>query len=276
MELETPNEHVVLITGASSGVGQCTARLLSDRGYTVFGTSRDASSADSIPGVQMLSLDVRADDSVRTCIADVVNRSGRLDVLINNAGYELAGALEELSLDEARAQFETNFFGVVRMVNAVLPLMRQQRRGHIINVSSLSGLTAIPFLGFYSASKCALEGYTEALRQEVRPFSIHVSLTEAGFLRTSMMNHRQVGARRVTEYDPWRQRALSAIRASEERAPGPEVVANALLEIISSSAPRLRYLIGRQAKSVARLRRFLPAGMFEQGVRRRFSLDRAQ
>jgi NAD(P)-dependent dehydrogenase (short-subunit alcohol dehydrogenase family) len=110
----------------------------------------------------MLSLDVRTDDSVRACVEAVVNRRDRLDVLINNAGYELAGALEELSSEEARAQFETNFFGVVRMVNAVLPLMRQQRRGHIINVSSLTGLTAIPFLGIYSASKCALEGYTEA------------------------------------------------------------------------------------------------------------------
>ena len=184
--------------------------------------------------------------------------------------------MEELSLEEARAQFETNFFGVVRMVNAVLPLMRHQRRGHIVNVSSLTGLTAIPFLGIYSASKFALEGYTEALRQEVRPFNIHVSLTEAGFLRTPMMNHRQVGARRLTEYDPWRRRALEAIRASEDKAPGPEVVANTLLEIISSSTPRLRYLIGQQAKSVVRLRRFLPAGMFEQGVRRSFSLDKAQ
>jgi NAD(P)-dependent dehydrogenase (short-subunit alcohol dehydrogenase family) len=271
-----PTQRVVLITGASSGVGQYTARLLSQRGDKVFGTSRHPSDAGRIPGVEMLSLDVRTDASVRACIDDVVNRAGRLDVLINNAGYELAGALEELSLDEARAQFETNFFGVVRMVNAVLPIMRQQKRGHIINVSSLTGLTAIPFMGIYSASKFALEGYTEALRQELKPFNIQVSLTEAGFLRTPMMNHRQVGARRMTEYDPWRQRALNAIRASEDQAPGPEVVANTLFEIISSKSPRLRYLIGQQAKSVARLRRFLPAGMFEQGVRRSFSLDKTQ
>jgi short-subunit dehydrogenase len=129
----------------------------------------------------MLPLDVRAEDSVRECVEAVMNRSGRLDVVINNAGYELAGAVEELSSEEARAQFETNFFGVVRMVNAVLPRMRQQQRGHIINVSSLSGLTAIPFLGIYSASKFALEGYPEALRQEVKPFNIQVSLTEAVF-----------------------------------------------------------------------------------------------
>jgi NAD(P)-dependent dehydrogenase (short-subunit alcohol dehydrogenase family) len=271
-----PDQRVVLITGASSGVGQSTAALLARRGFTVFGTSRNPSSADSMPGVAMLPLDVRADDSVRGCVEAVVNRSGRLDALINNAGFELAGALEELSSEEATAQFETNFFGVVRMVKAALPVMRQQKRGHIINVSSLTGLTAIPFLGIYSASKFALEGYTEALRQEVKPFNIQVSLTEAGFLRTPMIGHRQVGARRMSEYDPWRQRALNAIRTSEDKAPGPEVVADTLLEIISSSSPRLRYLIGQQAKSVARLRRFLPAGMFEQGVRRSFSLDKTR
>jgi NAD(P)-dependent dehydrogenase (short-subunit alcohol dehydrogenase family) len=267
------NQRVVLITGASSGVGQFTARLLSQTGYTVFGTSRNPASADSIPGVEMLSLDVRADDSVRACLEALYRRFGHVDVLINNAGYELAGALEELSLQEAAAQFETNFFGVVRMVNAVLPSMRQQKRGHIINVSSLSGLSAIPFLGIYSASKFALEGYTEALRHELKPFNIQVSLTEAGFLRTPMMNHRQAGAHRITDYDPWRERALLAIRGHEEKGPGPDVVAEKLLEIVSGTNPRLRYLIGPQAKSVARLRRFLPARMYEQGVRRTFSLD---
>jgi short-subunit dehydrogenase len=271
-----PDQRVVLITGASSGVGQSTARLLSQRGYKVFGTSRRPATAEIIPGVEMLPLDVRADGSVRACVDAVSSRGGRLDVLINNAGYELAGALEELLSDEARAQFETNFFGVVRVVNAVLPLMRQQKHGQIINVGSLSGLSPIPFLGIYSASKFALEGYTEALRHEVKPFNIHVSLTEAGFLKTPMMNNRQVGANRMTEYDPWRQRALNAIRAQEEKAPGPEVVAETLLEIISTNAPRLRYLIGQQAKSVARFRRFLPAAMYEQGVRRTFSLDKTQ
>ncbi len=159
-----PNPRVVLITGASSGVGQSTARLLSQRGFTVFGTSRNPSSADSIPGVEMLSLDVRADDSVRACVEAVVSRSGRLDVVINNAGYELAGALEELSSEEARAQFETNFFGVVRMVNAVLPLMRQQKRGHIINVSSLSWSDGDSVPG-------------HLFRQQVCPGRVHGSLT---------------------------------------------------------------------------------------------------
>ena len=268
-----PDQTVVLITGASSGVGQATARLLAQRGYKVFGTSRNPATAESIPTVEMLPLDVRTDASVHACVEAVSRRGGRLDVLINNAGFELAGALEELSPQEAEAQFETNFFGVVRMINAVLPSMRQQKGGRIVNVGSLSGLSAIPFLGIYSASKFALEGYTEALRHELKPFNIHVSLTEAAFLKTSMMNHRQTAANRMTDYDTWRQRALNAIRGYEERGPGPEVVAEKLLEIISSTNPRLRYLIGQQAKSVARLRRLLPAGMYEQGVRRTFSLD---
>jgi NAD(P)-dependent dehydrogenase (short-subunit alcohol dehydrogenase family) len=270
------NERVVLVTGASSGVGKATAHLLSRHGLTVFGTSRNPASMDRVAGVEMLALDVCSDDSVRSCVDEVVGKTGRIDVLINNAGYELAGALEELTLDEARAQFETNFFGVVRMVNAVLPLMRQQRRGRIINVGSLSGLTAAPFLGIYSASKCALEGYTEALRYEVKPFDVHVSLTQAGFLKTPMMHRRQAGAHQIADYSPWRERALEAIGAAEQKGPGPDVVAAALLRIATSPAPRLRYLVGRQAKTVAQLRKFLPVRLFELGARRSFALDRTQ
>jgi NAD(P)-dependent dehydrogenase (short-subunit alcohol dehydrogenase family) len=270
------DRRIVLITGASSGVGQSTARLLAQNGYTVFGTSRHPAGAEIIPGVEMLPLDVRAEDSVRACVETVVSRGAGLDVLINNAGHELAGAVEELSAEEAVGQFETNFFGVVRMIRSVLPFMRQQKRGHIVNVSSLSGLSAIPFLGMYSASKFALEGYTEALRHEIKPFNIDVSMTEAGFLKTPMTKNRQIAANRLREYDTWRERALESIRAYEEIGPGAEFVAREVLEIVSSRNPRLRYLIGPQARSVARLRRFLPAGMYEQGVRRTFSLDKTR
>src|SRR5262245_34601449 len=186
--LRMSDKKIVLITGASSGVGQSTARLLSQNGYKVFGTSRNPDNSEAIPTVDMLALDVQAGDSVETCVTAVKSEAGRIDVLVNNAAYELAGALEETSIDEAKAQFEINFFGVVRMVKAVLPSMRQQKGGQIINVSSLSGLSSIPFMGIYSASKFALEGYTEALRMEVDPFNIHVSLVEAGFLKTPMMN----------------------------------------------------------------------------------------
>jgi len=266
--------QVVLITGASSGVGQAAARALSRHRYRVFGTGRDPARAPAIPEVEMLALEVCSDDSVDACVKAVFARAGRLDVLINNAAYELAGALEETSVEEAKAQFETNFFGVVRMVRAVLPSMRERRQGRIVNVSSFSGVSAIPFMGIYSASKFALEGYTEALRMEVEPFHIHVSLTEAGFLKTPMGEKRRSTAVRLQHYEPWRQRSLNAIRRFELGAPGPELVADTLLEIVASGAPRLRYLIGSQAKGTSSLMRFLPAGTYERGKRKAFALDR--
>lgn len=225
-----------------------------------------------MPGVEMVALDVRSDDSVAACVKTVLEHAGHLDVVVNNAGYELGGALEELSMEEVQAQFETNFFGVVRMVKAVLPAMRRQKRGQIVNISSLSGLAPIPFLGMYSASKFALEGYTEALRHEVKPFNIHVSLVEAGFLKTPLRDKRQLSAERVGDYDSWRRRALDAIREYEEKGPGPELVANTVIRIVESSRPRLRYAVGRQARLISTLRRFLPEAAFEQGTRRTFHL----
>jgi NAD(P)-dependent dehydrogenase (short-subunit alcohol dehydrogenase family) len=268
------NQKVVLITGASSGVGQSTARLLSEKGYRVFGTSRNPGSAESIAGVEMLALDLRSDDSVAACVKAALNAAGRIDVLVNNAGYALAGALEEISLDEARAQLETNFFGVVKMVNSVLPSMRQQKQGRIINVSSFAGISAIPFMGMYSASKFALVGYTDALRMEVSPFNIHVSIVEPAFLKTPMMHHQQLATARLKEYDPWRQRAFNALSDLDQKAPGPESVARAILKIVSSKKPRLHYLIGSQAKVLSRMQRYLPEGAYEWGKRSTFRLDK--
>src|SRR5262249_45491501 len=159
---------------------------------------------------------VTSDDSVPACVKSVASDAGRIDVLVNNAAYELGGALEEISIDEAKAQFETNFFGVVRVGKAVLPYMRQQKQGQVINVISLSGVSSIVFMGIDCASKFALEGYTDVLRMEVRPFNIRVSLTEAGFLKTPMMNKRQVSAAQLKEYDLWRHRAFNAIRDEEQ------------------------------------------------------------
>ena len=268
------NQKVVLITGASSGVGQTTARLLSGKGFKVFGTSRNPAGSEAMPGVEMLPLDVRSDDSVAACVNAVIKAAGHIDVLVNNAAYELAGAVEEISIDEAKEQFETNYFGVARMVKAVLPSMRQRKQGQIVNVSSLSGLSAIPFMGIYSASKFALEGFTEALRLEVAPFNIHVSLTEAGFLKTPMMNKRQVSAGQLKDYELRRQSAFEAILDQELKAPGPEVVSQTIFRIITTKKPRLHYLIGTQANIATRLQRYLPESAYEWGKRSTFGLTK--
>ena len=268
------DSKVILVTGASSGNGQATARLLSQRGHHVFGTSRNPAKAETIPRVRMLALDVCSDDSVATCVNAVLAETGRLDTVVNNAGYELGGALEEASLAEAEAQFATNFFGVVRVVKAVLPTMRHQKSGRIVNISSLAGLSPAPFLGMYSASKFALEGYSEALRHEVKPFGVHVSAVEAGFLKTPLRTKRELAAGPISEYAPWRQRALEAIREYEESGPGPDLVGQTVLKIIQSRTPQLRYVVGAQARRISLLRRFLPAGAFEQGTRNFFRLGK--
>jgi len=256
------------------GVGQATARLLAQQGHTVFGTSRIPAGAEPQPNLTMLALDVRSDGSVAACVSAVTDKAGRVDVLVNNAGYELGGALEEHSIEEAKAQFETNFFGLVRMTKAVLPFMRRQKHGHIINVSSLAGLTSIPFMGMYSASKFAVEGYTEGLHLELKPLHIHVSQIEVAFLKSSMMDKRQVVAERIGDYEPWRQRAFTAIRGAEEKGLRPERVAQAVSKIMASPAPRLRYLVGGQAHVISRLKRFFPERAFEMGARSTFKLDR--
>ncbi len=265
-------QRVVLITGASSGIGQATAQLLAQRGFTVFGTSRVPAGAEKIPGVKLLPLDVREAESVSGCIDAVIARAERLDVLVNNAGYALRGAVEEVSVEEAKAQFETNFFGAVRMIRTVLPFMRQQGGGQIINISSLAGLVPLPFSAFYAASKFALEGYTETLRHEVKPFNIRVSLVEPGFIKTRLAENTRYASQQIPGYDPWRQRVLEARREYVEKAPEPALVAECILSIIESGSPRLRYMVGKEAR-VARLRRLLPEPLFERGMRRRCHLD---
>ncbi len=263
---------VVLITGASSGFGQATARLLAAQGYTVFGTSRKPSQAQPIPGVAMLELDVRSDDSVAACIDSVVEAAGRLDVLVNNAGYVLAGAVEEATVEEVRSEFETNFFGVHRMVRAALPIMRKQRSGTIVNIGSVAGFSAGPFMGIYSATKFALEGYSEALRIEVTPFNIHVSLVEIGFARTNIGRNAQLPLQTVDSYNTSRQRALNCMMRRIERGATPRQVAERILRIVRCRAPKLRYRVGREAVGTAIGRWVSTESLFEQGVRKYFDL----
>ena len=267
------DKKVVLITGSFSGNGQSIAQLLAQRGFAVFGTSRNPSSVQTIPGVEVLPLDVCLEESVDACVNTLLKKAERMDVLVNNAGYTLAGAIEESTLEQAKAQFETNFFGVARMVKAVLPIMRRQGNGQIINISSAVGLASLPFLGIYSASKFAVEGYTEALRHEVKPFQIRVSLVEPGFIKTNLLHNTQYGTDKISDYDPWQQPAAETYRQYIDKATEPARVAECVLHIIESKSPKLRYTVGRDASWISRLHRLLPESLLEQATRWSLHLD---
>jgi short-subunit dehydrogenase len=264
------NQKVVLITGASSGIGQVTAHLLAARGFTVFGTSRKPDT--NVRPYRMLPLDVRSDTSVQIAVQSILEQTGRLDVLINNAGYGQFGAIEENSVADLQAQFETNFFGVMRLTNAVLPIMRRQAGGRIINVSSVLGHIAPPYSGLYASTKFALEGFSEALRQEVQPFNIYVSLVEPGLVKTQFND--EPPAHPIADYALARQAALQFINAGIEAGMKPEVVAQTILQIITSDQPRLRYLVGRTTHVLIALKRLLPEPLFDQVRRRVFSSAR--
>jgi NAD(P)-dependent dehydrogenase (short-subunit alcohol dehydrogenase family) len=262
---------VVLVTGASSGIGAAIADRLAGEGYRVFGTGRQASGRRP-SGVELLSLDVRSDASVLACVERVTEAAGRLDVLINNAGYLLSGAIEDASIEQAQAVFDTNFFGIVRMVKAVLPAMRALNGGKIINMSSLAGMVPVPFWGFYNASKFAVEGYTETLRLELLPFGIRVAMVEPGAIRTPLYANPQ--SLTLAEYSPWRERALKTMQGFEAKAPGPEVVARVVSRLVANKNPPLRNRITREATLFPFLRWLLPARAFESGLRLGFNLDK--
>ncbi len=262
---------VVLVTGASSGIGACCAAFLAKSGYRVYGGSRGAVTAQ---GVEPLTLDVRDDGSVTRAVETILAREGRLDVLVNNAGFGIAGAVEDTSIDEARAQFDVNFFGVLRMCRAVLPGMRQRRSGYIVNIGSIGGLIAIPFQGFYSASKFALEGLSEALRLEVRPFGIHVVLIEPGDHRTSFTQNRRStqSSGPGSAYQDRFERAIARMASDEQGGPSPEQIASLLHRAVNHPRPRLRYTVGPAAQRAAVwLKRSMPYAVMEKIMRDYYS-----
>lgn len=264
--------QTVLVTGASSGIGAATARLFQSRSFNVFGTSRSANPA-SPSEFTMLALDVTSDASVRDCIDRILSETGRIDVLVNNAGYTLNGAAEETSIAEAKDQFETNFFGAVRTVNAVLSQMRQARAGRIINIGSLVGLLAVPYGAFYCATKFALEAYSESLWYELKPFGIGVSLIEPGFVRTSIGHAGRVATKALSVYDGPRDRVISAIKAGVDKGCSPDLVAKSIFHAATSQNPHLRYRVGSDAVWLPRVRKAVPWNLFASGLRRQFALD---
>ena len=203
--------RVVLVTGASSGIGRATAELLACRGHQVFGGVRAAATTRPLAGAELVPLDVRDEDSVKACVDEVRSRAGRIDVLINNAGINLVGAVEETSISPAQALFDTNVIGVLRMIQAVLPGMRRQGSGQIVNISSILGFIPAPFMGVYASTKHAVEGLSESLDHEVRAFGIRVVLIQPYYIRTNLDASAAQAEGRVDAYAPQRQRTAAVI-----------------------------------------------------------------
>ncbi len=274
---------IALITGSNSGIGLATSLYLARRGYTVWATMRNLEKANELRKIieserlpiEIAQLDVRDDDSVKEAVTQIVQKSGRIDVLVNNAGYGLRGAIEEVSLDEWKAQFETNFYGVIRVTQAVLPQMRAQRSGAIVNISSVLGRMAIPFSGPYVASKFALEGLTETLRYELAPWNIKVVLIEPGFIATNFQQNAQLAQAAQNENSPYalfKQASARRIQRNIYRAAPPERVAETIYRAITHPRPKLRYAVGRDARLVLPLRKLLPEGLFERILTRQLGL----
>jgi NAD(P)-dependent dehydrogenase (short-subunit alcohol dehydrogenase family) len=254
---------VALVTGASSGIGEACAERLAGAGFTVYGTSRHPVRHKHHGAFRMLPLDVCRDASVSACIHRVVAECGHIDVLVNNAGVALQGAVEETSLDEIRALFETNFFGALRMIRTVLPLMRRRRRGRIINIGSIAGFVPLPYSAAYCASKHALHGLSESLDHEVRDLGIRVSVVEPGFVRTDIFDHAAQAAAAFEPYRSARKKPAESFRGWLEHGVEPDVIARTVAEAAVADDPRLTYLPDGVARIAAFMHDLLPSSVFD-------------
>lgn len=263
---------VALVTGASSGIGEATADRLAKAGYTVFGTSRRVAPTGR-HSFEMLTLDVTQDESVETLVREVIRRTGRIDLLVNNAGFGVAPAgAEESSIEQAQAIFDTNFMGIVRMTRAVVPHMRQQSNGRIVNIGSVLGFLPMPYMALYSATKHAVAGYSEALDHELRTMGIRVSVVEPAYINTSFDANLMKPDAPLDVYREVRASVDKRVKELLVGADGPEVVAEMVLSAATADRPKIRYAPGL-ARRMRLLRRFAPAGVLDAGVRKDLRLE---
>lgn len=251
------NYKVAVVTGSSSGIGFETSLVLARNNFHTYATMRNpergtkmttVQSGENLP-IKIIQLDVTSDKSVREAIQSILSESGRIDVLVNNAGYGLVGAFEELGMDEIKQQYETNFFGVIRVIQAVIPIMKEQKSGIIVNISSGAGRFGYPGGSAYVSTKFALEGLSESISYELEPFGIKVALVEPGFVRTNFSN---VIAKRSqapdSEYSKMMEIMAGRIEEMRRNASSSELVANIVLEAVTAKNPILRYLAGKDVE----------------------------
>lgn len=267
----SPTKKVVLVTGVSSGIGRATAVKFAAQGCRVFGSVRNITGAKPIAGVELVAMDIRDETSVHEAIQTVITQAQRIDVLVNSAGVTLLGAAEETSIAEAKSLFDTNLFGILRTTQAVLPHMRAQRSGRIVNISSVLGFLPAPYMALYSASKHAVEGLSETLDHEVRQFGIRVSLVEPSFTKTNLDANAPQTASQISDYARELGIVSQAIQNNVQKAPAPEGVANTVVDA-ALGAWKMRRTPKGEASLLAKLRRFMPAGPVEKGLRKSFGL----
>ena len=274
--------RAVLVTGCSSGIGRATAELLAGEDWTVYATARRPESISDLEakGCRTLPLDVTDEASMRAAVEKIEAEHGAVSALVNNAGYGLHGAVESTALDEARRQFETNFFGLVRLAQLVLPGMRKQRAGRIVNMSSMGGKLTFPGGAFYHASKHAVEAFSDALRYELRPFGIHVIVVEPGLIKTEFVGNAVDTVNTSDEtYGDFNEGVARKIESAYRgplatAAVGPGAVARVVAKSLSATRPKTRYIVTPGARALLLVRRVLPDRAFDFLLRRQYPQPR--
>lgn len=263
---------IAIVTGASSGIGKATADALVNKGYKVYGTARHPNPQEKNLSFTMLPLDINNEESINGFIQEVITREGKIDVLVNNAGFGLMGPIEETSMKQIRSVFETNVFGTIFITKSVLPHMRKNGGGTIVNISSVVGIIPFPGMGIYSASKHAIEGFSEALNHEVRDFNIRSILVEPSFTKTKFESSSIYSDEKISSYDSFRNHINSVIKTMIDSADSPETIAQTIVKSISAKKPNLRYAGSLSAGKLLLLRKIVPEIAFDATFRKALRL----
>ena len=268
------NKQIAIVTGGSSGIGESIAHTLSENGYKVYATSRNPKKAQLNDSFIFLKMNVQEDDSVQEAVAKVISKEGKIDLLINCAGLGINGPIEATPIEMVKGVFETNFFGIVRTTQAVLPHMRQAKSGFIINISSIAGEFGLPLRGYYSASKSSVEMITEALRMEVKQFGIRVCSVQPGDFATNISANRPTAElKENSAYRPMFDKINKQVNAEVAEAKDPIVVGQGILKILTQKSPEVRYRIGPfMQKLSVKLKKTLPGKLFEKIIMNHYKL----